>query len=56
MISAMDIFWLVITLLAISAWLGWLVHLLRRDGLGERPAPRSHPDWTEAPELRAFVR
>ena len=52
----MDIFWFVITLLAISAWLGWLVHLLRRDGRGERPAPLSQPDWTEAPELRAFVR
>lgn len=58
MLSAMDIdiIWVVITLLAIAAWLGWLVHLLRQDGLGERPAPRSRPDWTEAPELRTFAR
>ena len=56
MISAMDIIWVVITLLAIAAWLGWRGRLLRHDGLGERPAPRSHPDWTEAPELRSFIR
>lgn len=50
----MDIFWLILTLLALSAWLGWLAHVVREDGLGHREPPRSHPDDTPLTRVRSL--
>ncbi|ADG74119.1 hypothetical protein Cfla_1217 [Cellulomonas flavigena DSM 20109] len=49
----MDIFWLILTLLALSAWLGRLAHVVREDGLGHREPPRSHPDDTPSTRVRS---
>ena len=54
-VSAMDIFWLVLTVLAAAALVAWLVALARLvgdDGLGHRPPPPSHAD-AATPRLAA---
>ncbi|WP_196250700.1 hypothetical protein [Cellulomonas sp. JZ18] len=43
----MDILWLVLSLLALAAWLGWLWRLVTRDGLGDRRPPASHEAWAD---------
>lgn len=43
----MDIVWLVISLLALAAWLTWLWRLVARDGLGDRRPPASHEAWQD---------
>ncbi|UZN04602.1 hypothetical protein [Cellulomonas sp. S1-8] len=51
----MDIFWLVVTLLAVASWLGWLTRVVRDDGLGHRSPPPSHHD-DAAPVTHVFSR
>ncbi|MFC7879198.1 hypothetical protein [Isoptericola sp. NPDC057391] len=38
---------LVLALLLVAAYAARLVRTVRRDGLGTRRPPRSHPDWWE---------
>ncbi len=41
----MDIVWLVLSLLALAAWLVWLWRVVVADGLGDRRPPTSHEAW-----------
>lgn len=46
-VSAMDILWFFLTVIAAAALVAWIValaRLVRGDGLGHRPPPRSHAD------------
>jgi hypothetical protein len=53
----MDIFWLILTLLATAAVLGGLARAVRDDGLGHREPPRSHPhDNDGTPVMHVFSR
>ncbi|WP_176168743.1 hypothetical protein [Krasilnikoviella flava] len=36
---------LILALLLVAAYAATLVRTVRRDGLGTRRPPRSHPDW-----------
>lgn len=38
---------LVLAVLLLAAYAARLVRTVRRDGLGTRRPPRSHPDWWE---------
>ena len=44
----MNLVLLLMALVAFAAWIAWLVVLVRRDGLGDREPPRSHPAWDDA--------
>ncbi|SKC35530.1 hypothetical protein SAMN04324258_0163 [Krasilnikoviella flava] len=44
MITAMTLL-LILALLLVAAYAATLVRTVRRDGLGTRRPPRSHPDW-----------
>jgi len=46
----MVIVWLGLTGVVLGAVVGRLVHLIRTDGYGVRPPPRSHVDWWEGAE------
>ena len=50
----MDILWLLLTLVALSAGLGGLAHVVRADGLGHREPPRSHPDDIPLTRVRSL--
>lgn len=43
----MTILALVLAVLLLAAYAARLVRTVRRDGLGTRRPPRSHPDWWE---------
>lgn len=52
----MTILWLLLSLLALAAWLVWLGRLVARDGLGDRRPPASltagddqRDGWSSAP-------
>jgi len=47
-LSAMTTLLILLALLTLTVWLATrLRDWLRQDGLGHRPPPRSHHDWTE---------
>jgi hypothetical protein len=43
----MTTFWIVLGLVLAAWWVARLVAAVRRDGLGQRSAPRSHDDWSD---------
>ncbi|MFC8192829.1 hypothetical protein ACFUMH_14320 [Cellulomonas sp. NPDC057328] len=49
----MDILWLVLSLLALAAWLVWLWRVVVADGLGDRRPPASHETWDASLDHRA---
>lgn len=46
----MVIVWLGLGTAVLGGVVGRLVHLIRTDGYGVRPPPRSHADWWEGAE------
>ena len=52
----MDFSWLVLTLLTATLWIGWLVRVVRRDGLGDREPPQSHPHEDRPADTQVFFR
>ncbi len=52
----MDLLWLVLTLLLAALWVAWLVRVVRRDGLGHREPPPSHPHETQPALTQVLAR
>ncbi|MBO0900969.1 hypothetical protein J1G42_12400 [Cellulomonas sp. zg-ZUI222] len=52
----MDILWIVVIALTAAAWVAWLVHVVRHDGLGDHEPPRSHPHEVHQPVTQIFLR
>lgn|GEM_PF-1325029 len=50
-ITAMTLVILTLVALLVAAYAARLVRTVRRDGLGSRRPPRSHPDWWEHTSL-----
>ena len=45
----MDLLLLLLTALLLATWVVMLGRTVRRDGLGTRQPPRSHPAWWDEP-------
>lgn len=48
----MAMIWVPVGAAAFGAVLLRLIALVRADGYGVRPPPRSHPDWDAGPDAR----